>query len=74
MSNVIAIMKEQGVTQTHLANELGISQAYLNDLLNGRRGSESLRNYAPQIAEILGAPVEELFPALAQDGEQGVQD
>ena len=63
----ITILRERGLKQTWLAEQLGISQPYLHDLLMGRRGSESLKDWAPRIAEVVGVPVDELFPDLAMD-------
>lgn len=55
---------ELGIKQTWLARELGISQSYLHDLLNGKRGIESLPALAPRIADLCRVPVADLFPGL----------
>lgn len=60
------ILRDRGLTLTWLASEVGLSLSYLHDLLNDRRGVRSLVKHAPRIAAVLGVPVGELFPALAE--------
>lgn len=48
---ILKALIDRDWTTTDLANEMGISRMYLNDLLNFRRGSITRMN---QIKEILG--------------------
>lgn len=42
------------MTHTELAKELGISQAYLSDILSGKRDGEKAQERVKQICAILG--------------------
>lgn len=42
------------MTHTELAKELGISQAYLSDILNGKRNGEKAKEWVNHICKILG--------------------
>jgi transcriptional regulator with XRE-family HTH domain len=48
-----AQMLRKGIKGTQLSKQLGISNAYLSDIL---RGSRDGVKYRPKIAEILGIP------------------
>lgn len=50
---VRAKLKEVGMTQTDLANSLGITQAYLSDILLGKRSGPKAREHLKKVQEIL---------------------
>lgn len=45
---------KRNMTHTQLAKELGISQAYLSDILSGKRDGDKARERVDQICTILG--------------------
>ncbi len=53
-------MKELGIGYTALAAAIGISSAYLSDILMGRRGQRRLKDIAPLLAKALKLPVAEI--------------
>lgn len=50
---VRAKLKEVGMTQTDLANSLGITQAYLSDILLGKRTGPKAQAHLKAVQEIL---------------------
>lgn len=53
-------MKELGLTYTAVAAKVGISSAYLSDLVMGRRGQNSWERYKPLIADALDLSADDL--------------
>ncbi|WP_440896274.1 helix-turn-helix domain-containing protein [Amphibacillus sp. Q70] len=51
---VRAKLREVGMTQTDLANHLGITQPYLSDILLGRRTGKKAQEHLKAVQEILG--------------------
>lgn len=44
---------KRGMTHTQLAKKIGISQAYLSDILNGKRDGDKAKERVQQIRDIL---------------------
>lgn len=61
-------LRRQGRKQKWLAEQLGIDPSYLSRLLRGWVPRDTLKRYAPRIAELLGVPMEQLFPQLKEVG------
>lgn len=59
MNRIKALRKEKGVTQILLAKLAEVSQPYINDLENNRRGAKP-ETYK-RIADALGVSVDDLF-------------
>ena len=59
MNRIKALRKEKGVTQILLAKLAEVSQPYINDLENNRRGAKP-ETYK-RIADALGVNVDDLF-------------
>lgn len=51
---VRAKLREVGMTQTDLAESLGITQAYLSDILLGKRAGKKAKEHLKNVQEILG--------------------
>lgn len=60
MSEILERMETLEITQSHLAEECGVSQQMINFICNGKR-MPSLA-LALKIAHVLGCAVEDLFP------------
>ena len=56
---IAEILKSKGITQTDLAEKIGISRVGLSKAINGNTTITTLR----KIAAALGVPVSELFEA-----------
>lgn len=54
----VALVRKR-VKQAQIARNLGVSQAYVCDVLYGRRRSEKIET---AIADAIGKPVAEVFP------------
>lgn len=54
-----AAMRMKGVTPTALADQLGVANSTVSQVISGRSVSARIRNH---IAEITGHPVEALWP------------
>ena len=57
------ILKEKGITQTDLAERIGISRVGLSKAINGNTTTTTLR----KIANALGVPITELFEQPGTD-------
>lgn len=53
------LLKDRGITQKQIALELGISEMSVSDEVNGKARSHRIRC---KIAEIVGMPVDTVFP------------
>lgn len=62
-----AHLRIAGSSQTHVANSLGISHSAVSRVIDGH--SRSLR-VARRICEIIGEPVETVFPGQYPDAEE----
>ncbi len=51
---VRARLREAGMTQTDLAKSLGITQAYLSDILLGKRSGKKAQEHLKNVQKILG--------------------
>ncbi len=51
---VRAKLREAGMTQTDLAKSLGITQAYLSDILLGKRTGKKAQEHIRYIKKIIG--------------------
>lgn len=60
-------LREKGTSVNWLASQLGINRTYASEIVNGWATETTLRRWAPRIAEVLGEPVDALFPELAQE-------
>ncbi len=49
-----AKLREAGMTQTDLAKSLGITQAYLSDILLGKRAGKKAQEHLKKVQHILG--------------------
>ena len=58
LNRIKEIRKSKGITQSSLALSAGVSQPYINDLENNRRGAKP--DTMKRIAEALGVPVDDL--------------
>lgn len=58
------VIKEQGLTITELAEQMGINRVNLSNMVNGNPTVETLN----KIADALGVPVTELFEQPKKDG------
>lgn len=63
MLRIKEILKEKGVTQTELADKIGITQVGLNRMINGNPTAETLL----KIAEALDVDIRELFEPTKDD-------
>jgi len=52
-------LKRLGKTQTQIARELGIGQGVVSNVIHDRATAHAVASY---IAELLGSPIEELWP------------
>jgi len=57
------VIKEQGLTITELAEQMGINRVNLSNMVNGNPTVETLN----KIADALGVPVTELFEQPKKD-------
>lgn len=58
------VIKEQGLTITELAEQMGINRVNLSNMVNGNPTVETLN----KIADALGVPITELFEQPKKDG------
>lgn len=58
LNRIKEIRKEKGITQSSLALLANVSQPYINDLENNRRGAKP--ETMMRIAKALGVPVDDL--------------
>ncbi|WP_144469820.1 helix-turn-helix domain-containing protein [Bacillus pumilus] len=49
-------MYVQGMTQKQLAELLGVSAAYISDIINGKKTGKKAQEHAKHICKILGVP------------------
>ena len=59
MNRIKEIRESMNISQTELAHLVGVSQPYMHDLENGKRGARA-ETYK-KIAEVLEVPVHELM-------------
>lgn len=52
-------LRKRGYTQAELAKLIGVHQSTVNNVLHGR---ETSHRVATKVAELLGRPIDELFP------------
>lgn len=57
----------KGVTQTSIAKSLDVSVASVNDVISGKRSTPRIRL---AIAEAIGKPVSEIWPAAKTNKEE----
>lgn len=60
-------LRQRGLTIAWLQDQLHLSRSFADQLVWGRAGQKAMRKWAPRIAELLGMPVSELFPALKEE-------
>lgn len=65
MNRIKSIREAYNLTQTELAARANISQPYLHDLENNRRGAK--RETEQRIADALGVTVEELHESKGEE-------
>lgn len=68
MLRIKEILKEKGVTQTELADKIGITQVGLNRMINGNPTAETLL----KIAEALDVDIRELFIPTKEDDRKTI--
>ena len=64
MTPVKEYMRRRQIRVVELAQRLGISRQFLSGIVNGWVSEETMRRWAPLIAEALGASQYEIFPSL----------
>jgi len=65
-SKIDQAMTERGVTQVDIAEALGISRVWVNNIVSGKKSPG--RNVAKQISEFLGGDIPDFF--IVQDASQ----
>jgi hypothetical protein len=66
---IVAVLREQGRTQTWLARKIGRSHAYTNRVLNGLH--PAIPTFRAACAALLGVPEHELFHAISNAPTEG---
>ncbi len=73
MTPVKEYMRRRRIRVVELAQRLGISRQFLSEIVNGWVSEETVRRWAPRIAETLGTSQHELFPSLEKMPHEGTQ-
>ena len=66
MTPVKEYIRRHQIRVVELAQRLGISRQFLSEIVNGWVSEETMRRWAPLIAEALGASQYGIFPSLKE--------
>lgn len=64
-NRIASAMSFMELTQAELADQIGVTQPYVSDVVRGRHSTITLDN-ARKFSEFFGCQIEDLFPASRQ--------
>ena len=64
MTRLKDVVDEKGLKVVWIAKRIGLSRQIVSEIMNGWASERTVRKWGPRIAEVVGEPVEVLFPEL----------